>query len=195
MSLRSSTTPHVPSHKQPLFTSKSLPVYCAKHAFIGIAFIMTRRFWSLKHKSDVMQWDHGAWRLLTSSSKIRLWCKKTSKCVRCQINSFLKDMYTHTQRREQMPFIDDSSWFWKYDTPSVCFFSSRIIACCSCYVFFLFRNWQLDCAYPHVPRVEGNICLYEKTLVSKCSQGSTAQSQLHSMCNRRNRGSICWYPH
>lgn len=85
-----------------------------------IAFIMTRRFWSLKHKSDVMQWAHGAWRLLTSSSKIRLWCKKTSKCVRCQINSFLKD--TDTQFREQTHFIDDSSWCWKYDTGRFCFF-------------------------------------------------------------------------
>lgn len=100
---------------------------------------MTCRFWSLKHKSDVMQWAHGAWRLLTSSSKIRLWCKKTSKCVRCQINSFLKD--TCTRLREQMPLIDDSSGFWKYDTPRVCLFYC-IIACYSCF-FFVSLNWQV----------------------------------------------------
>lgn len=96
---------------------------------------MTRRFWSLKHKSDVMQWAHGAWRLLTRSSKIRLWCKKTSKCVRCQINSFLKD--TDTQLGEQTSLIDDSSQFWKYDTPRVCFLW-QIIACCSCSAFCWF---------------------------------------------------------
>lgn len=75
--------------------SPGLLVYSVKHVFIDVAFIMTHGFWSLKHKSDVMQWAHGAWRLLANSSKIRLRCKKTSKCVRCRINSFLKDTLTH----------------------------------------------------------------------------------------------------
>lgn len=55
-----STTPLPPPCPQRLLTYTGVQVCSAKHVFICSAFLMKRRFWSLKHKSDVRQWAHGA---------------------------------------------------------------------------------------------------------------------------------------
>lgn len=135
-----------------LTSSPSLPPTACwftllKHVFIGIAFIMMHRFWSLQHKSDVMQWALGAWRLLTSSSKIRLWCKKTSKCVRCQINSLLKDAHTETHKQTRALKAKEIHPYFENMIHPVCFFYHRV-ACC---LLKNELNWQVYSARQCVP--------------------------------------------
>lgn len=117
---------HSPPASPNLFTSTDHLTYFAKYVIICITFILTLRFWSLKHKSDVRRQAHGAWRLLADSSKITLLCKKTSKCVNAKLIPSLKryflSSFSHTHSTQnQMPLIDDLSVFGCYNASQVCF--------------------------------------------------------------------------